>query len=69
MKFCFSGRRGWELPPVEIEFPSVLDKYKWFAMFLLDGSIFPKLKKFTKSLLSTPKTMIRSWARYYFCLR
>ncbi|XP_014283123.1 probable ATP-dependent RNA helicase kurz [Halyomorpha halys] len=57
------GRRGWELPAVEIEFPPVLDKYKWFAKFLLEGSIFPKLKKFTKSLLSTPKTMIRSWAR------
>uniref|UniRef100_T1I963 RNA helicase n=1 Tax=Rhodnius prolixus TaxID=13249 RepID=T1I963_RHOPR len=57
------GRSGWELPVVEIEFPLGLDKYKWFAVFLLDGSVCPKLTKYTKSLLSTPQTMIRSWAK------
>ncbi|KAL1124556.1 hypothetical protein AAG570_001180 [Ranatra chinensis] len=57
------GRSGWPLPVVEIEVPAGLDRFKWFAVFLLDGTIFPRLKKFVKSLLSTPKTMVKSWAK------
>ncbi|XP_021916790.1 probable ATP-dependent RNA helicase kurz isoform X2 [Zootermopsis nevadensis] len=58
------GRAAWQLPTVEIEFPPSLDCYKWFACFLLEGSIFPKLEKYRNSLLSVPKTMVKSWAKY-----
>uniref|UniRef100_A0A1B6MBY0 Uncharacterized protein n=1 Tax=Graphocephala atropunctata TaxID=36148 RepID=A0A1B6MBY0_9HEMI len=64
--FChFSGtfgRSGWTLPVMELEFPQGLERYKWFAVFLLDGSVCPKLKKYIKVLLSTPQTMVKSWA-------
>lgn len=56
------GRSGWPLPIMELDYPASLDRYKWFARFLLDGSVFPKLGKFTKSLLSTPATMVKTWA-------
>jgi hypothetical protein len=61
--FCPSGKSGWPLPVVEIEMPKGLDRFKWFAVFLLDGSICPKLSKYVTSLLSTPTTMVKSWAR------
>ncbi|KAI5638778.1 oligonucleotide/oligosaccharide-binding (OB)-fold domain-containing protein [Phthorimaea operculella] len=57
------GKAGWELPQVEIPFPDKVDKYKWFARFLLEGAVFPKLKKYTPSLLSPPSTMVKSWAK------
>ncbi|XP_026687448.1 probable ATP-dependent RNA helicase kurz [Diaphorina citri] len=56
------GKSGWPLPVVEIEMPKGLDRFKWFAVFLLDGSICPKLSKYVTSLLSTPTTMVKSWA-------
>uniref|UniRef100_A0A8D8V955 RNA helicase n=1 Tax=Cacopsylla melanoneura TaxID=428564 RepID=A0A8D8V955_9HEMI len=56
------GKSGWPLPVVEIDMPKGLDRFKWFAVFLLDGSICPKLSKYVKSLLSTPTTMVKSWA-------
>lgn len=58
----FIGRGGWTLPVTELEFPEGLDRYKWFAVFFLDGSICPKLKKYVKTLLSTPQTMVKSWS-------
>lgn len=58
-----AGRSGWSLPVTELEFPPGLDRYRWFALFFLDGSVCPNLKKFTKNLLSTPKTMVKSWAK------
>ncbi|KAL4720219.1 hypothetical protein ACJJTC_010564 [Scirpophaga incertulas] len=57
------GKAGWELPTVEIDFPDKIERYRWFARFLLDGSVFPKLKKYCGSLLSPPSTMIKSWAK------
>lgn len=56
------GRAGWTLPVTELEFPEGLERYKWFAVFFLDGSVFTKLKKFVKLLLSSPQTMVKSWA-------
>ena len=62
--YCFIlGRAAWELPTVEVEFPPSLDRYKWFACFLLEGCVFPKLKKYRNSLLSVPKTMVKTWAK------
>lgn len=57
------GQQAWTLPTVEIEYPNGIDAYKWFAQFLLDGQVYPKLKKYRGSLLSQPSTMIKSWAR------
>lgn len=57
------GPAAWELPMMEIEFPNNLEGIKWFARFLLEGEIFPKLKKFVPSLLSTPSSLSKSWAK------
>ncbi|XP_072934333.1 probable ATP-dependent RNA helicase kurz [Epargyreus clarus] len=57
------GKACWELPTVEIDFPDKIERYKWFAKFLLEGVVFPKLRKYTPSLLSPPSTMVKSWAK------
>ncbi|XP_049879398.1 probable ATP-dependent RNA helicase kurz [Pectinophora gossypiella] len=57
------GKACWELPVVEIDYPDKVDRYKWFARFLLEGAVFPKLRKYTASLLSPPSTMVKSWAK------
>ncbi|XP_049942398.1 probable ATP-dependent RNA helicase kurz [Schistocerca serialis cubense] len=56
------GRAGWQLPVVELEYPTGRQRYQWFARFLLEGEVFPKLKRFTNSLLSAPATMNKTWA-------
>ena len=38
-------------------------KYRYFAMFFLNGEIFPKLKANVKLLRSSPKNVIKSWAQ------
>ena len=57
------GKEAWELPQVRIEHPDALDRFRWFGVFFLDGSIIPSLKRFSSSLLSPPSTMVKSWAR------
>ncbi|XP_028166537.1 probable ATP-dependent RNA helicase kurz [Ostrinia furnacalis] len=57
------GRAGWELPVTEIDYPDKIERYRWFARFLLEGAVFPKLQKYASSLLSPPSTMIKSWAK------
>ncbi|CAO1440167.1 unnamed protein product [Diamesa hyperborea] len=57
------GRSGWPLPISEMEMPESLDKYRYFAKFLLEGDIFDKLKEYRKNLLSTPSTMTKSWSK------
>ncbi|CAH0696581.1 unnamed protein product [Spodoptera exigua] len=57
------GKAGWELPTAEVDYPEKIDRYRWFARFLLEGAVFPKLKKYTGSLLSPPSTMVKSWAK------
>ncbi|CAH0713613.1 unnamed protein product, partial [Brenthis ino] len=57
------GKSCWELPVVEIDYPDKIERYRWFARFLLEGKVFPKLKKYTSSLLSPPSTMVKSWAK------
>lgn len=57
------GRQCWTLPTVEIEFPKSVDLFKWFARFLLEGKVFDKLARYSDCLLSTPSTMIKSWAK------
>ncbi|XP_071491371.1 probable ATP-dependent RNA helicase DHX37 [Diadema antillarum] len=57
------GRNAWQLPSQELEYPKCVDRVKWFARFLLEGKVVPSLKKYTSSLLSTPSTMIKTWAK------
>lgn len=57
------GKAGWELPVAEVDFPEKIERYRWFARFLLEGAVFPKLRKYTSSLLSPPSTMVKSWAK------
>uniref|UniRef100_T1J6J7 RNA helicase n=1 Tax=Strigamia maritima TaxID=126957 RepID=T1J6J7_STRMM len=57
------GSRCWPLPPAEIKFPKNADRFRWFALFLLDGQVCAPLKHFTSVLLSSPITMVKSWAK------
>lgn len=57
------GKANWELPVAEIDFPEKMERYRWFARFLLEGKVFPKLKKYASTLLSPPSTMVKSWAK------
>lgn len=83
---------GWPLPAVQVDFPEGIDRYKYFARFLLEGQVgswatcglsprrhelqaplnhpvlprqvFRKLASFKSCLLSSPNTMLKTWARY-----
>ncbi|XP_017883450.1 probable ATP-dependent RNA helicase kurz [Ceratina calcarata] len=57
------GRAGWKLPVIETEYPLSVDGVKWFACFFLDGQVCPKLKRFVPSLLSTPQSINKTWAK------
>ncbi|XP_074495409.1 putative ATP-dependent RNA helicase DHX37 [Sebastes fasciatus] len=56
-------RVAWQLPAVEMEYPDNLERYKWFARFLLEGQVCPQLKKHSSHLLSNPSIMLKSWAK------
>lgn len=60
---CTFGPRSWQIPAQELEYPSGLERYKWFARFLLEGKVIPGLQWFVPFLLSAPATMIKSWAK------
>ncbi|KAI4504513.1 hypothetical protein M0802_000063 [Mischocyttarus mexicanus] len=57
------GRAGWQLPTMEIEHPMNIEGVKLFAKFFLNGEVCSKLKKFVPSLLSTPGSVTKSWAK------
>ncbi|CAH1802480.1 unnamed protein product [Owenia fusiformis] len=57
------GVRCWEIPAVELEYPECIDRVKYFARFLLEGLVCPKLKPFREDLLSAPATMNKSWTK------
>ncbi|XP_021113315.1 probable ATP-dependent RNA helicase DHX37 isoform X2 [Heterocephalus glaber] len=56
-------RVGWPLPAIQVDFPEGVDRYKHFACFLLEGQVFRKLATFRSCLLSSPSTMLKTWAR------
>jgi ATP-dependent RNA helicase DHX37/DHR1 len=62
MSSTFS-RCCWKVLSVELEYPADLDRYRWFARFLLEGVVVPDLKKYVPVLMSSPSTMIKSWAK------
>ena len=59
----FAGPQFWPLPSVELEYEVCLNQLKWFAQFLLDGSVFAQLKPFAKHLLSPASLMTKQWAQ------
>ncbi len=59
------GERSWTLPLIKSEHPSVTERTKFFAKFLLEGKVFESLQKFQPDLLSPPIAMIRSWANLH----
>ena len=62
MKGTF-GHCAWELPTTLLDYPTGLEKIKWFARFLLEGKVCPKFAKFSLELLSMPSTMVKTWAK------
>uniref|UniRef100_A0A8V5GN98 Activating signal cointegrator 1 complex subunit 3 n=1 Tax=Melopsittacus undulatus TaxID=13146 RepID=A0A8V5GN98_MELUD len=56
-------RVSWELPAVEVDYPEGIDRYKYFARFLLEGKVVKKLKSYSKCLLSSPHIMLKTWAK------
>lgn len=57
------GRSGWEIPMAEMEMPLGEMACRWFAMFLLDGEVMPALQAYRKQLRSSPKTVVKTWAK------
>jgi ATP-dependent RNA helicase DHX37/DHR1 len=57
------GKVMWPIKAVEVDFPTSLDLYKWFARFLLQGDVVEGLKKYEPVLLASPTTMLKSWAK------
>lgn len=55
------GPHAWPIPVTVIEFPETPERYKWFARFLLEGTITPCLSEFISSMLSSPKILQKSW--------
>ncbi|XP_069071478.1 probable ATP-dependent RNA helicase DHX37 [Pleurodeles waltl] len=56
-------RVGWQLPAVEVDYPEGLDRYKYFAKFFLEGKVIKKLGSYTRCLLSSPVTMLKTWSK------
>ncbi|XP_069038235.1 probable ATP-dependent RNA helicase DHX37 [Lepisosteus oculatus] len=56
-------RVGWRLSAIEVDYPEGLERYKLFARFLLEGQVCPKLRSYSKCLLSSPSTMLKTWAK------
>lgn len=59
------GTYEWSLPLTEIEYPHSLEKFKWFAKFLLEGEVIEYFKKYSKVLLHSPLTILKSWSKLH----
>ncbi|XP_062814503.1 probable ATP-dependent RNA helicase DHX37 [Anolis carolinensis] len=56
-------RVGWQLPAVEVDFPEGLECYKYFAKFFLEGKVVKSLATYSRCLLSSPVTMLKTWSK------
>lgn len=56
------GKLSWPLGQMEISYPPSIERFRWFARFLLEGKILPSFKKFDSLYMSRPCTMTKSWA-------
>ena len=57
------GRLMWPIEAIKVEYPECLDKYKWFARFLLEGQVCDSFKRYSNVLLASPTTILKSWAK------
>ncbi|CAL2038500.1 unnamed protein product [Caenorhabditis brenneri] len=57
------GPLDWELPNENRKVPHDIMMYRYFALFVLDGQVFEKLKEYVPKLLAPPTTMVKSWAK------
>ncbi|NWS67115.1 DHX37 helicase, partial [Crotophaga sulcirostris] len=56
-------RVSWQLPAVEVDYPEGIDRYKYFARFLLEGKVIEKLSAYSRCLLSSPLIMLKTWSK------
>ncbi|NXX92661.1 DHX37 helicase, partial [Centropus bengalensis] len=56
-------RVNWELPAVEVDYPEGIDRYKYFARFLLEGKVIKSLSAYSRCLLSSPLIMLKTWSK------
>ncbi|XP_025914459.1 probable ATP-dependent RNA helicase DHX37 isoform X2 [Apteryx rowi] len=56
-------RVSWQLPAVEVDYPEGIDRYKYFARFLLEGKVIEKLASYSQCLLSSPLIMLKTWSK------
>lgn len=56
------GKSGWQLPLAEVDMPNDMMRCQYFAKFFLAGSVFGELQRFTKHLLSSADSMIKSYS-------
>ncbi|XP_074141870.1 putative ATP-dependent RNA helicase DHX37 isoform X2 [Sminthopsis crassicaudata] len=56
-------RVGWQLPAVQVDYPEGLERYKYFAKFFLEGEVCKELARHRSCLLSSPSTMLKTWAK------
>ena len=56
------GPYDWPIRSTELTFPEGLERYKYFAKFLLEGEVISFFKTYSKSLLSPPSIITKSWA-------
>jgi hypothetical protein len=53
----------WPLTPVELTFPPTPDRFRYFARFLLEGTVFQKLKQFVPHLKNKPNILNKPWSK------
>jgi len=63
MTFLIAGPQFWPLPSVELEYEACINQLKLFAQFLLEGTVFSRLKPFVKHLLSPASLVTKQWAQ------
>ncbi|OXB84980.1 UNVERIFIED_CONTAM: hypothetical protein H355_016102 [Colinus virginianus] len=56
-------RVNWQLPAVEVDYPEGIDRFKYFAKFLLEGKVIEKLGSYSQCLLSNPLIMLKTWSK------
>lgn len=57
------GPYQWPVPQTEHVYPDGIDKFRWFARFLLEGKIDPYFQLYSKTLLSPPTILNKSWSK------
>ncbi|KAJ7400760.1 putative ATP-dependent RNA helicase DHX37 [Pitangus sulphuratus] len=62
-KLYMKDRVSWQLPAVEVDYPEGIDRYKYFARFLLEGKVVKKLGSYSQCLLSSPLIMLKTWSK------